>query len=91
MTALHDSSIGGHSGFPVTYHRIKKLFYWVDMKGQIKEFVQSCEICKRPRPIETDTPVCYCHYPYQIRLSKLLAWILFLDYLPPTDSTAYWW
>jgi hypothetical protein len=49
MTALHDSPIGGHSGFPVTYHRIKKLFYWVGMKGQIKEFVQSCEICKKAK------------------------------------------
>lgn len=27
MKALHDSPIGGHSGFPVTYKKIKRLFY----------------------------------------------------------------
>jgi hypothetical protein len=26
MGALHDSPVGGHSGFPVTYRRIKSLF-----------------------------------------------------------------
>jgi hypothetical protein len=32
MTTLHDSAIGGHSGFPVTYGRIKKLFTWRCLK-----------------------------------------------------------
>lgn len=27
ISALHDSALGGHSGFPVTHSRIKKLFY----------------------------------------------------------------
>jgi hypothetical protein len=28
ISALHDSALGGHSGFPITYSRVKKLFYW---------------------------------------------------------------
>ena len=32
ISALHDSALGGHSGFPVTYSRIKKLFFWRGMK-----------------------------------------------------------
>jgi hypothetical protein len=32
ISALHDSPIGGHSGFPVTYSKIKQLFYWKGMK-----------------------------------------------------------
>ena len=28
ITALHSSAVGGHSGFPVTFSRIKKLFAW---------------------------------------------------------------
>jgi len=35
MEALHAGPIGGHSGFLVTYTRIKKLFYWPHMKNQI--------------------------------------------------------
>lgn len=30
--ALHSSAIGGHSGFPVTYARVKQLFYWPRMR-----------------------------------------------------------
>lgn len=28
LKSLHSSAIGGHSGFQVTYHRIRKLFAW---------------------------------------------------------------
>ena len=30
--AFHDTPLGGHSGFPVTYKRIRALFKWVGMK-----------------------------------------------------------
>jgi len=43
--ALHSSAIGGHSGFPVTYRRIKKLFAWRGMKSDIKQLVASCTTC----------------------------------------------
>jgi hypothetical protein len=33
ISALHDSAIGGHSGFPATYSRIKQLFAWKGMKS----------------------------------------------------------
>lgn len=45
MTALHSSAIGGHSGFPVTQARIKKLFAWHDMKATIRAFVAACIVC----------------------------------------------
>lgn len=40
--ALHNSPAGGHSGFPVTYRRLKQLFAWKGMKGDIKQFVSDC-------------------------------------------------
>lgn len=43
---LHSSPIGGHSGFLVTYKRIRKLFYWPHMKATIEKFVQSCVMCQ---------------------------------------------
>jgi hypothetical protein len=40
--ALHCSAVGGHSGIPVTYSRVKAIFSWKNMKSQIREFVQQC-------------------------------------------------
>ena len=49
MGALHSSDVGGHSGFPVTYHRVKKLFSWPKMKAHIKKFVASCATCQQAK------------------------------------------
>ena len=46
MRALHNSAIGGHSGFRATYMRIKHLFAWPGMKQHIKEHVQCCQVCQ---------------------------------------------
>jgi hypothetical protein len=42
LEALHTSAIGGHSGFLVTYRKLKQLFAWKWMKTRAKTFVQSC-------------------------------------------------
>lgn len=49
VSAFHDSPMGGHSGFPVTYKRIHTLFRWVGMKNIIKEKVQSCLVCQQAK------------------------------------------
>jgi transposase InsO family protein len=56
MTALHDSAVGGHSGFPVTYRRIKSVFSWPGMKSQIKEFVSTCSVCLQAKPDRSRYP-----------------------------------
>jgi len=48
--ALHDSAMGGHSGFPVTYARVAQLFYWPNMKTMVKQWVQNCHICHQAKP-----------------------------------------
>lgn len=50
IAAFHDSPIGGHSGFPVTYRRLASLFKWTGMKMAVKEFVQSCRVCQQAKP-----------------------------------------
>jgi transposase InsO family protein len=50
ISALHDSPVGGHSGFPVTYRRIKQLFAWKNMKSMIKSYVAACTICQPSKP-----------------------------------------
>lgn len=46
LQACHSSAIGGHSGFPVTYARMKKLFAWYGMKKTVPEYVRSSLICQ---------------------------------------------
>jgi hypothetical protein len=46
LQALHCSAIGGHSGFIVTYRRLKQLFGWKGMKSTSHAFVQNCLVCQ---------------------------------------------
>lgn len=50
IAAFHDSLVGGHSGFPVTYRRLLSLFKWPGMKSAVKEFVAHCHICQQAKP-----------------------------------------
>ena len=50
ISALHDSALGGHSGFPVTHSRVKKLFFWQGLKQSVKAFVAACSVCIQPKP-----------------------------------------
>jgi len=44
---LHESPLGGHSGYFRTFKRITGVVYWEGMRRDIKEFVMQCEICQR--------------------------------------------
>jgi hypothetical protein len=55
LQAFHVSVTGGHSGFPATYARIRKLFAWPKMKQRTREFVQACTICQQAK----SERVCY--------------------------------
>lgn len=49
LTNLHSSPMGGHSGFPVTYQRVKALFAWPHMKKMIYQWVHNCSICQQAK------------------------------------------
>lgn len=49
LQALHASGIGGHSGIHATYHRIKNLFAWPQLKQTVAEFVQQCDVCQKAK------------------------------------------
>ena len=56
ITALHASALGGHSGFPVTYRRVKALFAWPAMKSAIHQFVTQCIVCQQAKPERVKYP-----------------------------------
>jgi hypothetical protein len=49
IQALHSSPIGGHSGFPMTYKKIRTLFAWPGQKVMIQQFVAQCSICQQAK------------------------------------------
>jgi hypothetical protein len=50
------SRLGGHSGAPMTYRRIKQLFSWKGMKKDVHEMVQSCMMCQMAKPDRIKSP-----------------------------------
>jgi hypothetical protein len=48
--------VGGHSGFPVTYQRIRRLFAWPKMKDSIRAHVQTCTVCEQLKPERVNYP-----------------------------------
>ena len=49
---LHASPLGGHSGFLITYHRVKKYFFWDGLKSDIQNFVAEFLVCQQNK-VET--------------------------------------
>jgi hypothetical protein len=85
MSALHDSAVGGHSGFPVTYRRIKSNFAWPGMKHQIREFVQGCQICQQAKPERVKYPGLLLPLPVPKQAWQTVS-LDFISGLPPTGK-----
>jgi transposase InsO family protein len=47
----HDDGLAGHPGWRQTLILIKKRFTWPSMRRDIKEYVRSCIICVRCKPV----------------------------------------
>ena len=50
MINAHDLLTSGHFGITKTYSKIKKHFYWVKCKADIKQWCKTCSICARAKP-----------------------------------------
>lgn len=56
IDAFHASPVGGHSGVPATYQRIKRLFAWTGMKSAVQHFVMACPTCQQAKPDRAKYP-----------------------------------
>jgi transposase InsO family protein len=56
IDAFHSSPIGGHSGVPASYQRLKRLFAWSGLKSAVQLFVQSCPTCQQAKPDRAKYP-----------------------------------
>jgi hypothetical protein len=50
ISAFHDSHVGGHFGFPVTYRPLTSMFTWLGMKSVVREFVRCSHTCQKAKP-----------------------------------------
>ena len=44
---MHNSLLGGHSGYLKTLYRVKQDFFWQGMKSDVKNHVKQFEVCQR--------------------------------------------
>jgi hypothetical protein len=56
IAMFHDSMVGGHSGMPDTYRRLKQYFAWKGMKAVVHDYVQSCMIYQQAKPERVKSP-----------------------------------
>ena len=52
---VHDSPVGGYSGYLKTLYKVKQDFFWKGMKSDVKRHVKHYEVCQRIK-VETTRP-----------------------------------
>ena len=57
ITDYHSSTMGGHSGIDKTTRRIKRTFYWENLKRDVQIFISECFVCQRFKGEHVHTPV----------------------------------
>jgi hypothetical protein len=75
LFALHASAVGGHLGYEATYHRVKKLFAWPQLKQAVKDYVAQCTTCQQAKTERVAYPGLLAPYQFQKVLGKLSPWI----------------
>jgi hypothetical protein len=49
ISSYHASAMGGHSGAQATYHRLKRMFEWKGMKGEVEDFIKQCSVYQQAK------------------------------------------
>ena len=47
LKTLHDGPLGGHLGITRTEERIRKRFYWPNIRKTVTEHIQLCQVCNQ--------------------------------------------
>src|SRR6185295_48337 len=56
----HSSPLGGHFGIKKTIENIKERYYWPNMAEDVKQYIESCDVCQRtgkPNKDQTVIPI----------------------------------
>lgn len=74
ISNFHATAIGGHSGILATYHRVKKLFYWLGLKQGVEDFVKHCSIYQQAKHEHTHPQALCSHYRFRTVLGRTSPW-----------------
>ncbi|KAL7295334.1 hypothetical protein TKK_0011363 [Trichogramma kaykai] len=55
LEEIHSSAIGGHKGITKTYRRMKTLYFWPNMKKDVRKFVRRCVTCQLKKLVRVKT------------------------------------
>ena len=55
MSLVHDSPLGGYSGYLKTFHRAIRDWFWKGMKKDVKDYIKGCKLRQRIKH-ETNKP-----------------------------------
>lgn len=56
LNKCHDDPTAGHFGVGKTHSKIADIYYWPTLFQDVKEYVDSCEICKTYKPVNLARP-----------------------------------
>ncbi|KAK4388623.1 Retrovirus-related Pol polyprotein from transposon [Sesamum angolense] len=85
IRSMHDSALGGHSGINGTYQRVKPLFYWPTLKGDINTWVKECEVCQRSKHENIPYPGLLQPLPIPDQAWSCIS-MDFVEGLPPSEG-----
>lgn len=85
IEAMHSSALGGHSGIPATYHRLKQYFSWPGMKASVQAFVRSCTVCQQAKQDCTRYPGLLQPLPVPVGSWEMVS-LDFVEGLPRSGS-----
>ena len=79
---FHDAVLSGHLGTRNTFFRIARNFWWPRMRGEIFQYVNSCELCQRAKPAQDARVGLHSSTPSSTPMEKL-----FIDFIGPLTRT----
>lgn len=84
LLALHSSGLGGHSGITATYQKMA-LFAWPNMKQDIKDYINACEVCAQAKSEHCKLPGLLKPLPIPLSAWHTIS-LDFIDGLPKSKS-----
>jgi hypothetical protein len=85
IAAMHSGAVGGHSGVPVTYRRMKQHFAWTGMKADVHDFVTACQVCQQAKPDRSKLPELLQPLPVPDHAWKIVS-LDFIEGLPVSEG-----
>lgn len=92
LHALHSSALGGYFGMKVTYHRLKKIFYWPGMKRDVDQLSLNAQHARKTKGKHVLILVSRTHLKSLIWCGHMSVWISLKGYRNQKERKLFlWW